>query len=209
VATKRTGKAIPRVSKADNDARLVKALSHPIRARALSILNEEVASPKMIAAALGLPIGTVGHHVKQLLALECIELVKTEPRRGATEHFYRGTVHSVLDEEQWARLNPDSKTALSIEWLKMLNQAAKEALVAKTFDSRTNRHLTRTPVTVDEQGWEELMSLLGRVSGAIQGVELRSSERERAGESVGQCLRATVALLGFESPPLKAESAVA
>src|SRR5215218_1147307 len=148
MATTRTKKSVSRPSRADADVRLVKALSHPIRARALSILNEEVASPKMIAAQLDLPLGTVGHHVKKLEALECIELVKTEPRRGATEHFYRAIVRSVLDGEQWAQLNPDSKMALSIEWLKMLNDIVREALVARTFDSRIDRHLSRIPVTV-------------------------------------------------------------
>lgn len=206
MATKRSGPSTRRGTKADGDSRLVKALGHPIRARALSILNEEVASPKMIAAALDLPLGTVGHHVKKLEAMDCIELVRTEPRRGATEHFYRGTVRSVLDDEQWAKLNPDSKTALSIEWLKMLNKTAKQALVAQTFDSRPDRHLSRTPVNVDERGWQELMSLLSRTAAEVQEIELLSSERERQGESAGRHLRATVALLGFESPPPSEEA---
>lgn len=201
MAAKRTKKGASRSSRADVDLRLVKALSHPTRARALSILNEEVASPKMIAAELGVPLGTVGHHVKQLEALECIELVKTEPRRGATEHFYRGVVRSVLDDDQWAMLNPDSKMALTIEWLKMFNKAVKDALVARTFDSRSNRHLSRTPVTVDEQGWQELMDLLQRTADEAQKIELRSAERERLGDDAGRPLRATVALFGFESAP--------
>jgi len=200
MATTRTKKSVSRPSRADADVRLVKALSHPIRARALSILNEEVASPKMIAAQLDLPLGTVGHHVKKLEALECIELVKTEPRRGATEHFYRAIVRSVLDGEQWAQLNPDSKMALSIEWLKMLNYIVREALVARTFDSRIDRRLSRIPVTVDEQGWQELMDLLQGALNEAGKIAMRSAERERAEASVGQPLRATVAMLGFESP---------
>jgi len=178
----------------------VKALGHPTRARALSILNEEVASPKMIAAQLGLPVGTVGHHIKQLEALECIELVKTEPRRGATEHFYRGTVRSVLNTNQWAQLSSDSKLALSIEWVKLLNQAVTEALVAKTFDSRDDRHLSRIPITVDEEGWHELMALLSNTLGQVQEIESRSADREREGVRAGRAMKATVALLGFESP---------
>lgn len=201
MARKRSKRATIRPAGLDADARLVKALGHPIRARALSILNEEVASPKMIAADLGVPLGTVGHHVKKLEALGCIELVKTKPRRGATEHFYRGTVRSILDDEQWTKLNPDSKMALSIEWLKMLNKTAREALVAQTFDSRGDRHLSRTPVTVDEQGWQELMELLEHTMEEIREIELRSADRERTGEGVGKSLRATVAMLGFESPP--------
>src|SRR4051794_8777838 len=200
VATEPDGEGTSRTSRADADARLLKALKHPIRARALSIINEGVASPKMIAAELDLPVGTVGHHVKRLEALECIKLVKTEPRRGATEHFYRGMVRSVLDEEQWAKLNPDAKRALSIEWLKMLTKGIMEALVAETFDSRNDRHLSRTPVTVDEQGWRELMNLLQDTSDEVREIGIRSAERERSADGGGKSFRASVAILGFEAP---------
>jgi predicted ArsR family transcriptional regulator len=180
-------------------------LEHPTRARALSIINEGDASPKMIAAELGLPVGTVGHHVKRLEELGCVKLVKTKPRRGATEHFYRGMVRSVLDEDQWARLDPDAKKALSIEWWKMLTKAVKEALVARTFDARNDRHLSRTPVTVDEQGWKELMKLLEDTSEEIQEIGNRSAEREESGDSSGPFFHATVAMLGFETPDPRPE----
>jgi DNA-binding transcriptional ArsR family regulator len=207
VARNRTKKAASkRLESADMDARLVKALRHPIRARALSILNDGVASPKMIAAELDVPLGTVGHHVKQLEALGCIELVETVPRRGALEHFYRGVVRSFLDDESWAILKPDTKTALSIELLKLINKNARDALVANTFDARDDRHLSRSPVTVDEQGWRELMSLLEQTMHEVARIHDDSTSRAAAGESVGDRFRATVALLGFESPATEPES---
>jgi hypothetical protein len=139
--------------------------------------------------------------VRRLEALGCIKLVKTEPRRGATEHFYRSLVRSVLDEEQWARLTPDAQEALSYAWLEMLKKGAYAAIAAKTFDSRSDRHLSRTPVRVDEQGWQETMSLLGDTLSEIQEIETRSCERMRSDSSVGGSKRLTVALLGFESAP--------
>jgi len=73
------------------DARLAKALSRPLRADALVLIDEGVNSPKLIAAKLGLDLRTVAYHVRVLRNLGCVELVETRPRRGATEHVYRLT----------------------------------------------------------------------------------------------------------------------
>jgi DNA-binding transcriptional ArsR family regulator len=73
------------------DQRLAKALSNSLRARALNLIAEGVASPKAIAAALGLDVRTVAYHVRVLRELGCIELTDTQQRRGAVEHIYRVT----------------------------------------------------------------------------------------------------------------------
>lgn len=71
------------------DQRLAKALSNPLRARALSLIGEGVASPKAIADELGLDVRGVAYHVRVLRKLGCIELAETRQRRGAIEHIYR------------------------------------------------------------------------------------------------------------------------
>jgi predicted transcriptional regulator len=71
------------------DQRLAKALSSPLRARALSLIAEGVASPKAIASELDLDVRGVAYHVRVLHKLGCIELVETHQRRGAIEHIYR------------------------------------------------------------------------------------------------------------------------
>ena len=73
------------------DPRLAKALSSPLRAKALALIGEGVNSPKLIAARLNLDLRTVAYHVRVLHNLGCIELIETRPRRGATEHVYRLT----------------------------------------------------------------------------------------------------------------------
>jgi DNA-binding MarR family transcriptional regulator len=60
-----------------------------VRARALNYLARTTGSPKTIAAELGLDIRNVAYHVRVLQELGCVELVRTEPRRGAVEHVYR------------------------------------------------------------------------------------------------------------------------
>jgi DNA-binding transcriptional ArsR family regulator len=70
---------------------LAKALSSELRAQALALISEGIASPKLIAAELGLDLRNVAYHVRVLKRLGCIELVETEKRRGAVEHIYRVT----------------------------------------------------------------------------------------------------------------------
>src|SRR4051794_41941168 len=87
-----------------SEARIAKALAHPLRARILQRLGERVASPGDLATELGAPLGVVSYHVRMLRDYDCVELVRTEPRRGALQHFYRATARPQLDEEQWRTL---------------------------------------------------------------------------------------------------------
>jgi len=73
------------------DQRLAKALSSSLRAEALALIAEGVASPKAIADRLDLDVRNIAYHVRVLRELGCIELVETAQRRGAVEHLYRIT----------------------------------------------------------------------------------------------------------------------
>ena len=63
--------------------------AHPVRLGAFLALQHMTASPKQLAARLAKPVQNVAYHVKLLHKVGAIELVDTQPRRGATEHFYR------------------------------------------------------------------------------------------------------------------------
>ena len=71
------------------DQRLAKALSNSLRAKALELIADGVASPKAIAEKLDVDLPTLAYHVRVLRRLGCIELVETKKRRGAVEHVYR------------------------------------------------------------------------------------------------------------------------
>ncbi len=69
---------------------LVKAVSHPLRVEILEAFGEQgELSPAQIAKALDQRLGNVSYHVNVLKECEVIELVRTRPRRGALEHFFR------------------------------------------------------------------------------------------------------------------------
>src|SRR4051812_50186947 len=88
------------------DESLLKAISHPLRHRLLSMLDGRTASPNELARELGLPLGRVSYHIRLLHDLGAIELGATEPRRGALEHFYPGLGSAWVGGGGWGRRAP-------------------------------------------------------------------------------------------------------
>jgi DNA-binding transcriptional ArsR family regulator len=177
------------------DQTLIKALSHPVRANALTILNQRVASPKEIAGELSEEVGKVSYHVKELRNLGCVELVDTAQRRGATEHYYRGVARAYLSDSFWATLSTAVRNGISVTGLKVLIEAAREAVEAGTFDARVDRHLSCLTLNLDGEGWEEAKDLLNETLDRL--VEIGATSESRKAE---ERVRATFGLLGFESP---------
>lgn len=180
------------------DRRLIKALSHPLRERILTILNERVASPNELAKELDEGLSQVSYHVKVLKDFECIELVRTEPRRGAVEHFYRGIKRVYFHNQDWEQLPPSLQDSITTNVLKTLFDQAAEALEAGTFDRREDRHLSRTPVIVDEEGWQDLYLLLNEMLERILDIQAESAGR--LAESGEEGIPVVTALMGFEAP---------
>jgi DNA-binding transcriptional ArsR family regulator len=183
----------------ETEQRLFKALAHPLRFQALMILNERVASPNELSKELDEGLSQVSYHVKVLLESNCIELVKTEPRRGAVEHYYRATSRAFLDDAEWAKLPPSIKPGFSASLLQTIFDDAIAALKAGTFDARDEHHLSWTPVKVDEEGWRELGGLLTETMDRV--VEIQAESARRMGKSEGEeSIHATVAMMSFEAP---------
>jgi DNA-binding transcriptional ArsR family regulator len=72
-------------------AKLAHVLSHPQRVRLLELLAEQEASPPMLREQIGpeISLGAVSYHVGVLREYGCLELVRTVPRNGANEYFFR------------------------------------------------------------------------------------------------------------------------
>jgi DNA-binding transcriptional ArsR family regulator len=177
------------------DQTLIKALSHPVRANALTILNQRVASPKEIAGELREEVGKVSYHVKELRNLGCVELVDTAQRRGATEHYYRGVAQAYMNDSFWSTLSTAVRSGISVTGLKVLIEAAREAVEAGTFDARDDRHLSCLTFSLDEDGWEEAKDLLNDTLDRLVEIGAKSESREAE-----ERIRTTFGLLSFESP---------
>ena len=170
-----------------------------MRARILLILNERVASPNEIAEMIEERLPNVSYHVRALLDLGCIELVDTAQRRGAIEHYYRAVVRPFFSDSDWKRIPPSGRQAISDTLLKVMWEDVSEAMEAGTFDSRPDRYLTHTPVTLDEQGWSEVAKVMASAFGEVEKIKSQSARRLKKSKEAG--VPTKVVLMQFESPP--------
>jgi DNA-binding transcriptional ArsR family regulator len=160
------------------DERLAKAFSHRVRLRILERLSEHgVASPSELADALGERLGNVSYHVRILRELDCLELVRTEPRRGALEHFYRGSVSPWLTDRQWARLPATFRRKTLAQTLTEILKAAAEAGGHGGFDGPEG-HVTRVALADDEAGRLEIAALLAETREAALRIHAASAGRQ-------------------------------
>jgi DNA-binding transcriptional ArsR family regulator len=184
------------------DQRLVKALAHPLRVQILAILNERMASPNELSKELDEGLSQVSYHVKVLKDFECIEMVKTEPRRGAVEHYYRATARAFLGDQDWQHLPDSVKPGVSTSVVQMAMDDVAGALQGGTFDSRDDRHLSWTPGVVDEQGWSETVDLM--VETLERAIDIQSKSATRLAKTGDEGIPATLVMMHFEG--LEADS---
>jgi DNA-binding transcriptional ArsR family regulator len=182
------------------DPRIAKALSHPMRARILMILNERVASPNEIAEDIDERLPNVSYHVRALLDLGCIELVDTAQRRGAIEHYYRAVVRPFFSDSDWKRIPRSGRQAISDSILQIIWEDLSDSIKSGTFEGRTDRHLTHSRMLLDEEGWSELTKYLSGVLAEVEKIESRSKARLKKSAD-GAAIPTTFALMHFESPP--------
>jgi DNA-binding transcriptional ArsR family regulator len=71
-----------------SDKEQLRALADDLRTRITSLLRERAWSTQELARELGLPKGTVGHHLKVLERAGLIRVVRTRQVRAVTEKFY-------------------------------------------------------------------------------------------------------------------------
>jgi len=177
---------------------MAKALAHPLRVQLLSALNEGVASPNELAKRLNEPLTNVSYHVRMLHDLGCIELVETEPRRGALEHYYRAIMRPFFGDRDWKRLPKNARGSISDAVLQLVWDDAAEAIKTGQFDDRENRHLSRSVLCVDQQGWDELNELL--VETLDRAMQIQADSATRASKEDTERFSANLVMLTHPTP---------
>jgi DNA-binding transcriptional ArsR family regulator len=176
---------------------LAKALAHPLRVRILSSLSRGISSPNQLAQELGEPLGNVSYHVKTLLEYNCVELVKTEPRRGAVEHFYRATERAFFSAKDWEKIPASARKGINGVILEAIGKDAAAAMISSTIESRSDSHISRSPMILDETGWSELTTLLADTLN--RALEIQEEAAGRLAEEKAEPIPTTLAILNFEA----------
>jgi len=155
----------------------IKAMNHPLRASLLRILVERTSSPAEMARELDEDLSNVSYHTKQLVELDCAELVSTRPVRGALEHFYRATERHLLYMDEWEELDSMmAENILSEIMQKVLDDFVTSAR-ASEVGSDNKFHIGRTPLVLDAQGLKEALDAHERARLEILDIATRSAER--------------------------------
>jgi hypothetical protein len=131
----------------------------------------------------------VSHHVRTLARIGAIELVRTRPRRGAVEHFYRAVVPAWFTDADWAMVPRSARQAISGQNLEQVVRHLTEAAAAGFGHPRA--YLGFVWLELDEQGMRELSELLTATLEQANEIEARSAER-------GAALRTELVLAHFE-----------
>jgi len=158
------------------DHALMRGLSHPLRTQILAILNERTSSPNLLAKELGEGLSQISYHVERLKKLGLIELVKTEPRRGAVEHFYRGTRQILVPRSAWKDLPPSIVSSISTQILENFFDDAQGSMEAGLFDD-PDSYAGWSPLVLDRQGFKRIDALANEFLQAIFDIQAEASAR--------------------------------
>jgi DNA-binding transcriptional ArsR family regulator len=181
------------------EQRIVKALGHPLRVRILTILNDRVASPNELHKQLEEGLSQVSYHIKVLRDFEMIEQVKTEPRRGAVEHFYRAT-NRVFIPSWVAKAWPKSaRSGVASTILEEIEVDLAESIKADLFNDRPDHVVTRDPRTLDGKGREEAEEAAADFFKRYEEIGMESDRRLRNDEGDGEKIQTSAVLLVFTS----------
>ena len=160
------------------DARVVKALAHPVRVGILAALEKRTASPSELSTELGVPIGTVSYHVRRLAGSGLIKLEKEARRRGAVEHYYRLDHRPSLREKAWSDAPAFVKEALARSVLSQVSEQVNAAAASGGFN-HDDMHLSRLPLTLDSEGFAAAARELDAVVTKLKRIEDASRRRLR------------------------------
>jgi predicted transcriptional regulator len=176
-------------------SRLLRAGWHPIQVKALTILTERIASPKEIAVELGMTAAKasqVSYHVKELLKHGLVDLVRTEPRRGVAEHFYRAKKPLIVMDPEAERMSMEERLAFSWWIICCISGDFATAVDTRSIDHRTDRHLSRFPLRLDERGYLDLVEEHNRVFHRTVEIEQESEVRLSKSGEMGMSVSAVL-----------------
>jgi DNA-binding transcriptional ArsR family regulator len=187
--------------------RILKAMGHPLRTRILAYMNDRPWSPSELSDELAEGLSQISYHVKVLRDLELIDLVKTAPRRGAVEHFYRALARVFMPSAITKQFPKSAQREMYIDTLEDANMDLVASIKTGRFDQRSDYHVSYTPVDFDSRACEEAEKLADRfVEDIIRLGEEAVNRRAKKGNE-GEHIPTSATVLVFGSETAEKEKA--
>jgi DNA-binding transcriptional ArsR family regulator len=183
------------------DTRYIKALDHVLRQHILLATVAGEASPNEMSQALGEGLSQISYHVK-VLRDDCdgmIEETRTEPRRGAVEHYYRATEKTLFPAKAWRGLKKGLRTVVGAGQANDLFNDLAGALKAGKLQGDQDL-ISRTPLVLDEEGKRNVAAIARKASREVESEQRAAAKRmSKANGDGGEVVGYTFALLAFEA----------
>jgi DNA-binding transcriptional ArsR family regulator len=185
--------------------KFMKAMSHNLRVRILAYMNDRPWSPRELSYELDEGLSQVSYHVKVLHDFELIELVKTEPRRGAVAHYYRAVERAFMPSSITKTFPKSGRRLMIVETIEDANMDVAASLASGRFDARDDFHVSYTPGDVDGKGCEDSEKLADKFVEDFLQIVADSATRRANGEGDGEHIPVSASLLVFGSEQAEKE----
>jgi DNA-binding transcriptional ArsR family regulator len=195
----RAKKRLRETSSSSVDQRVVKALAHRLRVEILAILNDRMASPNELSKELEEGLSQVSYHVKVLKDFDMVEMVKTEPRRGAVEHYYKASEKVFITSEELKLMPKSAQAGVWAPVMADIERDVSTSLETGTFDKRDDFVVGRDTKSLDGRARESAEELAAEFYERLEQLEVDSDRRRRNGEGDGEEIATTAVVLVFDS----------
>jgi DNA-binding transcriptional ArsR family regulator len=175
------------------DDRILKAQSHPVRAEILNILSEGPNSPSRMHKRMEIgSLQLVCHHVKILREVGLIELVRVNEHGGRKEHIYRAAKRQYFNLEEWLAVDARFRDPVIGTILRQISDDTGRAAAEGRFSEVPDSHLSRAPIELDAEGWQEVVRALEVALESVLEAHARSKERARVSEEALMVARVVI-----------------
>ena len=159
------------------------AVGHRIRVEIRAILNEGERSQEELARLMHLPVGMLGHHIRQLLADGTIEVAYSKQARNALRHYYRAVQVPFFNDEEVAAMAPATKQATMGVILQAVMAEALSSFWAEKMLRDPRVWLSWRWFNVDARGRDDIADEQARSWERAQEIEAESAARSvKSGE---------------------------
>lgn len=189
----------PKEKKLSLDQRLMKALAHPLRVVILDLLNKAEWSPRELERELGEGLSQISYHVKVLKDFELIEMTRTEPRRGAVEHYYRAIERAFVPSGMAKDIPKSAQQIIGDGIMEKIDRDVSTSLKSGKFYARNDWHTSWTPADLDDQGCQDAERLADEFIEKFLEIAADSAHRRAESEDGGEHIWTSAAVLVFGS----------